>query len=158
MGARTSPVDTRNEGKCCLNWWVEIHVCTCRCQGKRRHKPCEVLDPSCQYDNPEVGRFGILFGGIFYMDWTVISLPFAVSGQHYPDILDEHVISLVREHYPTGNLFLQQDNAPCHRSRFVSEWLNEHTKYTNLFLCQLVHLTSIPSSRCGWHVKGYSSL
>ncbi|GBM30469.1 hypothetical protein AVEN_155168-1 [Araneus ventricosus] len=29
--------------------------------------------------------------------------------------------------FPTGNGILQQDNAPCHKSRILLEWSEEHT-------------------------------
>ncbi|MBJ5594279.1 transposase [Salmonella enterica subsp. enterica serovar Typhimurium] len=51
----------------------------------------------------------------------------SLTGQRYREILDDHVLPFVRLQHPTGDLSLQQDNAPCHRSRIVSEWLDEHS-------------------------------
>ncbi|MBJ5800980.1 transposase [Salmonella enterica subsp. enterica serovar Derby] len=47
----------------------------------------------------------------------------SLTGQRCREILDDHV----RLQHPTGDLSLQQDNAPCHRTRIVSEWLDEHS-------------------------------
>ncbi|MBJ5491542.1 transposase [Salmonella enterica subsp. enterica serovar Derby] len=94
-----------------------------------RRKPHEAMDPSCQQGTLQAGGGGILVWGLF--TWTemgpLVRVTSSLTGQRYREILDDHVLPFVRLQHPTGDLSLQQDNAPCHRSRIVSEWLDEHS-------------------------------
>ncbi|MBJ5103516.1 transposase [Salmonella enterica subsp. enterica serovar Agona] len=94
-----------------------------------RRKPHEAMDPSCQQGTLQAGGGGILVWGLFR--WTemgpLVRVTSSLTGQRYREILDDHVLPFVRLQHPTGDLSLQQDNAPCHRSRIISEGLNEHS-------------------------------
>ncbi|GBN64100.1 hypothetical protein AVEN_20951-1 [Araneus ventricosus] len=67
----------------------------------------------------------LCFGGTF--SWTVLG-PVVVVEQtikvaNYLTIIADYMAFV----FPTGNGIFQQDNAPCHKVRFVWEWFEEHT-------------------------------
>ncbi|MBJ3215703.1 transposase [Salmonella enterica subsp. enterica serovar Corvallis] len=94
-----------------------------------RRKPHEAMDPSCQQGTLQACGDGILVWGLFTGTdmGPLVRVTSSLTGQRYREILDDHVLPFVRLQHPTGDLSLQQDNAPCHRSRIVSKWLNEHS-------------------------------
>jgi hypothetical protein len=44
----------------------------------------------------------------------------------YLNIIVNQVHPFMAAVYPSANVFLQQDNAPCHKARIVLEWFHKH--------------------------------
>jgi transposase len=74
------------------------------------------------------------FGGGSIMVWAAISyhglhnvvgIPGNLDGPGYLAILEEHLTPILTDYFPDGNAVFQQDNAPCHTTHDVLEWLAE---------------------------------
>jgi len=44
----------------------------------------------------------------------------------YPSIVSDHVHPFMATMYPSSDGYFQQDNAPCHKARILSNWFLEH--------------------------------
>ncbi|GBN76099.1 hypothetical protein AVEN_185602-1 [Araneus ventricosus] len=92
------------------------------------------LTPSCQMKTLQAGGGGIMVWGMFF--WStlcpLISVDTTLSSAAYLKIVAYHVHSFMAIMFPYGYGHIQQDNAPCHRARSVSEWFEEHQSEFNL--------------------------
>ena len=48
-----------------------------------------------------------------------------ITAKDYQTILEDHVHPMVQTVYPEGGAVYQDDNAPIHTARLVSEWFDE---------------------------------
>ncbi len=44
----------------------------------------------------------------------------------YLSIVADHVHPFMTTVYPSSDGYFQQDNAPCHKAQFISDWFLEH--------------------------------
>ncbi len=74
-------------------------------------------------------------GGGSEMDWAAITwhslgpilvLDGCITAKDYQNILEDHVHPMVQTLYPEGGAMYQDDNAPIHTARCVTEWFDEH--------------------------------
>lgn len=48
-----------------------------------------------------------------------------VNATKYKMILEENLVPLMADWYPSGNGVFQQDNAPCHKAQLIKNFLDE---------------------------------
>lgn len=91
-------------------------------------KQHEFMDPSCQMTTLQAGGGGTMVWGMF--SWStlgpLISLDITLNSTAYLNIVADHVHSFMATMFPSGDGHFQQDNAPCHRARTVTNWFEEH--------------------------------
>lgn len=97
-------------------------------------KQHEFMDPSCQMTTLQAGGGGIMVWGMF--SWStlgpLISVETSLNSTEYLRIVADHVHPFMAVMFPDGDGYFQQDNAPCHRARTVSQWFEEHESEFNL--------------------------
>lgn len=57
-----------------------------------------------------------------------------VTAKQYKVVLSDHLYPMMKQFYPDGSSHFQDDNAPIHRARGVSEWFDEFEKDVNHML------------------------
>ncbi|GBM97547.1 hypothetical protein AVEN_246226-1 [Araneus ventricosus] len=57
----------------------------------------------------------------------VVVVEKTMEAANYLNIIADQLHPYMAFLFPTGNGIFQQDNAPCHKSRIVLEWFEEHT-------------------------------
>ena len=86
-------------------------------------KQLESMDPSCLVSTVQAGGGGAMVWGIF--SWHTLG----------PLVLIEHrvnataylsIVAVMTTVYPSSDGYFQQDNAPCHRARIISDWFLEY--------------------------------
>lgn len=53
-----------------------------------------------------------------------------INSQKYIDILEDNLWPVIARHFPDNNYVFQDDNAPVHRSRLTSAYINENNIIT----------------------------
>jgi len=49
-----------------------------------------------------------------------------LNAMAYLSIVSDHVHPFIASMYPSSDGYFQQDNAPCHKARIISNWFLEH--------------------------------
>lgn len=112
-------------------WTDEVHISSAGIFNRHNEHFWSDVNPYCTVDVRNQGRFG-------FSVWCAILgnriLTYHIyqeklNGDRYYDILNEHIIGDAMDNLSLierRNLFFQQDGAPPHRTRRVSELLNTH--------------------------------
>ncbi|KAK0138653.1 Peptidyl-prolyl cis-trans isomerase-like 1 [Merluccius polli] len=83
-------------------------------------------------DPTGTGRGGASIFGKQFEDELHSELKFTVPIEHrvkatdYLSIVADHVHPFMTTVYPSSDGYFQQDNAPCHKARIISDWFLEH--------------------------------
>lgn len=79
--------------------------------------------PTCLVSTVQAGNGGVMWG-IF--SWhTLIPAEHHFNAMTYQNIVANHVHHIfLFTIYPFYNGYIQQDNAPCHKTQVVSTWVN----------------------------------
>uniref|UniRef100_A0A9J8AZF2 Tc1-like transposase DDE domain-containing protein n=2 Tax=Cyprinus carpio carpio TaxID=630221 RepID=A0A9J8AZF2_CYPCA len=86
------------------------------------------MNPSCLVTTVQAGGGGVMVWGMF--SWHTLG-PLVPIGYHlnataYLSIVSDHVHPFKTTIYPSSDGYFQQDNAPCHKARIISNWFLEH--------------------------------
>ena len=104
-------------------------------------QPKEAYDPTCILPTVKHGGGSVMIWGA--ISWKsagpMISLHGRINSRDYLRILSDQVHPMVRELFPDGDAFFQDDNAPIHTARIVKQWYDEHSD-------ELEHLIWPPQS------------
>ena len=63
-------------------------------------------------------------GDIFFAH--LVPIEQHLNATAYPSIVADHVHPSMTTLYPSSDGCFQQDNAPCHKARTISNWFVEH--------------------------------
>ncbi len=92
------------------------------------HKVHESMDPSCLVSTVQAGGGGVIVWGIF--SWhtlgPLVPIEHRLYATAYLSIVADHVHPFISTVYPSSDGYFQQDNAPCHKARIISDWFLEH--------------------------------
>jgi len=58
----------------------------------------------------------------------VVPIGHCLNATTYLSIVSDHVHVFMANMYPSSDGYFQQDNAPCHKARIISDWFLEHDK------------------------------
>ncbi|KAK0134694.1 Transposable element Tcb1 transposase [Merluccius polli] len=61
----------------------------------------------------------------FHLDFS-LPIEHRVKATDYLSIVADHVHPFMTTVYPSSDGYFQQDNAPCHKARIISDWFLEH--------------------------------
>ncbi|KAK0143178.1 Transposable element Tcb2 transposase [Merluccius polli] len=88
----------------------------------------ESMDPSCLVSTVQAGGGGVMVWGIFSWHTLGLLVPIEhrVKATDYLSIVADHVHPFMTTVYPSSDGYFQQDNAPCHKARIISDWFLEH--------------------------------
>ncbi|KAE8579759.1 hypothetical protein XENTR_v10024172 [Xenopus tropicalis] len=86
------------------------------------------MDPSCLVTTVQAGGGGVMVWEMF--SWHTLG-PLVPIGHRlnvtaYLSIVSDHVHPFMTTMYPSSDGYFQQDNAPCHKARIISNWFLEH--------------------------------
>ncbi|KAK0141842.1 Transposable element Tcb1 transposase [Merluccius polli] len=70
------------------------------------------------------GLYCCCMGNIGQM--MVVPIEHRVKATDYLSIVADHVHPFMTTVYPSSDGYFQQDNAPCHKARIISDWFLEH--------------------------------
>ncbi|KAK0143182.1 Transposable element Tcb2 transposase [Merluccius polli] len=57
---------------------------------------------------------------------NIVPIEHRVKATDYLSIVADHVHPFMTTVYPSSDGYFQQDNAPCHKARIISDWFLEH--------------------------------
>uniref|UniRef100_A0AAY5L5G1 Transposase Tc1-like domain-containing protein n=1 Tax=Esox lucius TaxID=8010 RepID=A0AAY5L5G1_ESOLU len=87
-------------------------------------KQNENMDPSCLVTTVQAGGGGVMVWGMF--SWhTLVPIGHRLNATAYLSIVSDHVHPFMTTMYPSSDGYFQQDNAPCHKARIISNWFLE---------------------------------
>ncbi|XDV46894.1 hypothetical protein PO909_016698 [Leuciscus waleckii] len=90
-------------------------------------KQNENMDPSCLVTTVQAGG-GVMVWGMF--SWhtlgPLVPIGHRLNATAYLSIVSDHVHPFMTTMYPSSDGYFQQDNAPCHKARIISNWFLEH--------------------------------
>uniref|UniRef100_A0A8C2EN69 Tc1-like transposase DDE domain-containing protein n=1 Tax=Cyprinus carpio TaxID=7962 RepID=A0A8C2EN69_CYPCA len=93
-----------------------------------RHSDGRVMDPSCLVTTVQAGGGGVMVWGMF--SWhtlgPLVPIGHRLNATAYLSIVSDHVHPFMTTMYPSSDGYFQQDNAPCHKARIISNWFLEH--------------------------------
>jgi len=73
----------------------------------------------------QAGGGGVMVWGMF--SWlTLVPIGHRLNVTAYLTIASDHVHPFMATMYPSSDGYFQQDNAPCHKARIISNWFLEH--------------------------------
>uniref|UniRef100_A0A3B3RJQ1 Transposase Tc1-like domain-containing protein n=1 Tax=Paramormyrops kingsleyae TaxID=1676925 RepID=A0A3B3RJQ1_9TELE len=89
----------------------------------------ENMDPSCLVTTVQAaGGGGVMVWGMF--SWhtlgPLVPIGHRLNATAYLSIVSDHVHPFMTTMYPSSDGYFQQDNAPCHKARIISNWFLEH--------------------------------
>uniref|UniRef100_A0A8C1LXF1 Transposable element Tc1 transposase n=1 Tax=Cyprinus carpio TaxID=7962 RepID=A0A8C1LXF1_CYPCA len=91
-------------------------------------KQNENMDPSCLVTTVQAGGGGVMVWGMF--SWhtlgPLVPIGHRLNATAYLSIVSDHVHPFMTTMYPSSDGYFQQDNAPCHKARIISNWFLEH--------------------------------
>uniref|UniRef100_A0A3B3QF02 Transposase Tc1-like domain-containing protein n=1 Tax=Paramormyrops kingsleyae TaxID=1676925 RepID=A0A3B3QF02_9TELE len=91
-------------------------------------KQNENMDPSCLVTTLQAGGGGVMVWGMF--SWhtlgPLVPIGHRLNATAYLSIVSDHVHPFMTTMYPSSDGYFQQDNAPCHKARIISNWFLEH--------------------------------
>ncbi len=64
----------------------------------------------------------------------LVPLEGRVTANQYKVVLNDHLYPMMKHFYPDGSALFQDDNAPIHRARGVTEWFDEYENDVNHML------------------------
>ncbi len=64
----------------------------------------------------------------------LVPLEGRVTANQYKVVLSDHLYPMMKHFYPDGSGLFQDDNAPVHRARGVTEWFDEYENDVNHML------------------------
>jgi len=83
------------------------------------------MDPSCLVTTVQAGGGGVLVWGIFFFA-HFRPIWHRLNATAYLSIVSNHVHPFMATMYPSSDGYFQQENAPCHKARIISNWFLEH--------------------------------
>jgi len=90
------------------------------------HEQNENMDPSCLVTTVHASGGGVMVWGMF--SWhtlgPLVPIGHRLNATAYLSIVSDHVHPFMATMFPSG--YFQQDNAPCHKARIISNWFLEH--------------------------------
>jgi len=88
----------------------------------------ENMDPSCLVTTVQASGGGVMVWGMFFLAHFRPFVPIGhrLNATAYLRIVSDHVHPFMATMYPSSDAYYQQDNAPCHKSRIISNWFLEH--------------------------------
>ena len=85
------------------------------------------MDPSCLVTTVQAAA-GVMVWGMF--SWhtlgPLVPIGHRLNATAYLSIVSDHVHPFMTTMYPSSDGYFQQDNAPCHKARIISNWFLEH--------------------------------
>ncbi len=98
-------------------WWVRIW-----------RKGHESMDPSCLVSTVQAGGGGVMVWGILscHTLGPLVPIEHRLNTTVYLSIVADHVHLFMTTEYTSSDDYFQQDNAPCHKARIISDWFLEH--------------------------------
>ena len=91
------------------------------------------------------------------MVWSCLGPLVIVEGKldrwGYVDILEKHLLPYIQQNFKSKGYNFQQDNAPIHRAKDVTDWINQNN-IKMLSNCHPNRLTLIPSNIYGMNWTG----
>ena len=92
------------------------------------HKQNENMNPSCLVTTGQAAAGGVMVWGMF--SWPtlgpLVPIGHRLNATAYLSIVSDHVHPFMTTMYPSSDGYFQQDNAPCHKARIISNWFLEH--------------------------------
>ncbi len=86
------------------------------------------MDPSCLVSTVQAGGGGVMMWGIF--SWhtldPLVPIEHNLYATVYLSVVTDHVHPFMTTVYPSSDEYFQQDNAPCHKAKVISDWFLEH--------------------------------
>lgn len=93
-------------------------------------QPKEAFNSDCLLPTVKHGGGSVMIWGA--ISWKsagpMISLHGRITSHDYIKILSDQIHPMVQELFTEGNAVFQDDNAPIHTARIVSEWHDEHSE------------------------------
>ncbi|KAG2460242.1 TCB1 transposase, partial [Polypterus senegalus] len=111
-------------------WSDESRFLLRHSNGKVRiwRKQNENMDPSCLVTTVQAGGGGVMVWGMF--SWhtlgPLVPIGHRLNATGYLSTVSDHVHPFMTTMYPSSDGYFQQDNAPCHKARIISNWFLEH--------------------------------
>ena len=89
-------------------------------------RPNEIWQPSC-LGGGRSRKLSVMFWGCisYFGVGTLVPIDGNIDSHKYTDILDRHLWPVVCKHFGGQPWFLQDDNAPVHRSLLTRQWKTE---------------------------------
>jgi len=86
------------------------------------------MNPSCLVTNVHAGGGGIMVWGMFYWHTfgPLVPIGHYLNATAYLSIVSDYVHPFMGTLYQSSDGYFQQDNAPCHKARIISNWSLEH--------------------------------
>ncbi|KAG1932899.1 hypothetical protein F2P79_020886 [Pimephales promelas] len=88
----------------------------------------ENMDPSCLVTTVQAGGGGVIVCGMF--SWhtlgPLVPIGHRLNATAYLSIVSDHVHPFMATMSPSSDGYFQQDNAPYHKARIISNWFLEH--------------------------------
>jgi len=72
----------------------------------------------------QAGGGGVMVWGMF--SWHTLGPLVPIGHRLKLSIVSDHVHPFMATMYPSSGSYFQQDNAPCHKARIISNWFLEH--------------------------------
>ena len=95
------------------------------------------MDPFYLVSTVQAGGGGVLVWGIF--SWhtlgPLVPIEHRVNATACLSIVADHVHPFMTTVYPSSDGYFQQDNAPCHKTRIISDWFLEHDNEFTVLKC-----------------------
>ncbi|KAK0141220.1 Transposable element Tcb2 transposase [Merluccius polli] len=90
--------------------------------------PCtpEVQHPKAKKKSPRHGQDDLLQFKPSIRMGKKVPIEHRVKATDYLSIVADHVHPFMTTVYPSSDGYFQQDNAPCHKARIISDWFLEH--------------------------------
>jgi transposase len=91
----------------------------------------EIYSPQCvgahADPNPRC-RLSVMFWGCvtFHGVGCLVPVDGTINSQRYVDVLDNHLWPVVDRYFENEAWIFQEDNAPCHTSKFTTQWKQQH--------------------------------
>lgn len=107
-------------------WSDESRYTLFSTDGRRRvwRLPHEALDPSCMVPTVQASGGSCMVWAMF--SWhalgPLVILRGSQNASDYLNVLEEQVRPFMQQYPPSGHGYYQDDNAPIHRARVVTEW------------------------------------
>ncbi len=91
-------------------------------------KKHESMDSFCCVSMVQASDGGVMVWGIFFWHTLgpLVPIEHCLNATAYLSIVYYHFHLFMTTVFPSSDGYLQQDNAPCHRVKIISDWFLEH--------------------------------